>query len=130
LAKVYDGAERTGPYFHPDHPRLGDRNEWAMVLNYLSAGTMLMQTDSRIVDILEPGIGEVVPISFRTDGYWIWCDATWYYLHRHHLQPEPDFLEHIRSRRYVFIEPDDGMIHRAMTELQTPPDDGPVYTVT
>lgn len=126
LARVYDEADFTGPKFHPDHPRL-DGNERLLVLNYLSSGVLLMETAARIEDVLVPNDGKVVPISFRTDGHWVWSDATWYYLQRHRLAPERAFLRHIRGRGHTFEEVDALGVQRALAMLLEPGDSEPVW---
>jgi hypothetical protein len=126
LAPVYDGADDTGPWFDPDHPRL-DGAERVLVLNYLSSGEPLMRTSARIEDVLLPEAGQLVPISFRTDGYWVWSDATWYYLDRHSLAPDQPFLDHIRGRDHLFTEVDEVGIQRAMALLREPADTEPVW---
>jgi hypothetical protein len=130
LAKVYDGADANGAWFEAGHPTLDNEDDWVRVLNYLSAGTILLETTGKITDILEAHLGQVVPMSFRTDGHWIWNDATWYYLHRYRLAPEPELLAHIRARRYAFTPPDDASLDLAMAVLMTPPDEEPVYRAT
>jgi hypothetical protein len=126
LARVFDRADETGPEFDPDHPTL-DGEERVLVLNYLSSGELLMETTAQMEDILAPDDGQVVPMSFRTDGYWVWSDATWYYLNRHRLAPEPAFLEHIRNREYDF-EPVDALdVNRALAVLQEPAESDPVW---
>jgi hypothetical protein len=117
LARVFDGADpATGPYFDPAHPRL-PADESARVLAYLRDGVPLLATGSQLADIVEPGLGTVVPMTFRTDGRWIWTDAVAYYLERHELAPDADLLAWIRERRYQRPAVDGVAAHRAMAAL-------------
>jgi hypothetical protein len=60
----------------------------------------------------------VVPTNFRTDGHWIWNDASAYYLERHGRSPDPSLVEHIRANGYVFPPVDGASLHRADRVLQ------------
>ena len=39
-------------------------------------------------------------MNFLTDGYWVWTDASAYYLERYALRPDPELVEHIHARGY------------------------------
>jgi hypothetical protein len=53
-----------------------------------------------MVDPLAPS-GDLVPLSFRTDGRWIWQDALAHYLRTRGVAPELEFLCHIEEQGYV-----------------------------
>jgi hypothetical protein len=82
-------------------------------VRYLSAGEPLLVTPTLDPDVVEPGLGRMVPVSFRTDGFWIWSDAATYYLRRHGLAPDPELLAHIRAADYAPPEVDGAALHRA-----------------
>ncbi|MGW0431208.1 hypothetical protein ACWDV4_01465 [Micromonospora sp. NPDC003197] len=131
IATVFDEVDpQSGPAMRPDHIVLDDV-ERRRVLAYLSRGELLLETLSKMDDVWEPEALAVVPINFRTDGHWIWSDATTYYLDRYGLAPDPLFLEHIRGRRYVFDESglDGAAIHRALAVLEKPLDEEPAWVV-
>ncbi|GAA0239527.1 hypothetical protein [Cryptosporangium japonicum] len=97
LARVFDGADPgTGPYFHPDHPRTDDADR-ERLLAYLTAADAVLATPGTMDDVVDAGRGAVVPLTFRSDGVWIWPDAVAYYVREHGLAPEPDLAAHIRS---------------------------------
>ncbi|MCM3922344.1 hypothetical protein ND748_11825 [Frankia sp. AiPs1] len=100
FAQFFDEVDESGPQIGPDHPRLADP-ERVHVLNYLSDGKVLASTTARAVDRLRPQDGPIVPVTIRTDGVWIWNDASWYYLEKYHLAPHPGLLATIRARGYV-----------------------------
>lgn len=116
IAKVFDGAADGVPYYLPDHPRLSppDRTD---PLAYLAAGTPLLMTTATEPDFVEPARGEVVPMSFRTDGFWIWNDALAYYLTEYGYAPEPDFLAAMQNADWTCPTPDAAVVERALDEL-------------
>ncbi|GHJ46930.1 hypothetical protein Cs7R123_42720 [Catellatospora sp. TT07R-123] len=118
LARVFDGADPvTGPYFDPAHARVTDDTECERLLAYLRAGVPLLATASRLDDVVAPGRGAVVPMTFRTDGHWIWTDAVGYYLDRHRLSPDPDLVAWIRQAGDRQPEADGAAVHRATAAL-------------
>jgi hypothetical protein len=119
VAVLFDAVDEAGgPGFAPDHPWLG-ADERDDVLAYLDEGALLLATTTEMDDVVEPARGGV-PMSFRTDGRFIWTEAVAYYLANYRLAPEPALLEHIRARGYKMAEVDCVALHRAMSALQTP----------
>jgi hypothetical protein len=99
LAAVFDFADPvTGPGFVPDHAVIDDAYEREQMLDYLRSGALVLATTAAMDDILDPAAGAVVPMSFRTDGRWIWTDAVEYYLSRYGLAPDAGLDEHIRQQ--------------------------------
>lgn len=118
LARVYDGADpATGPYFDPAHPLVLDDAERARLLAYLTGGVALLATGSLLADAVDPHLGDVVPMTFRTDGRWIWTEASAYYLDRHRLAPDPELTTWIRANRFRHPHVDGVALHRANTAL-------------
>jgi len=118
LAKPFGGVGEEGdPSFDPDHPRIHDPVERNLVLRYLELGEPILFANAMTKDIVKPDRGEVVPFDVRTDGTWIWFDATAYYLSRHQLAPPADFLDHIRSAEYLAPVADGVAWHRAVAHL-------------
>ncbi|PKW18023.1 hypothetical protein [Saccharopolyspora spinosa] len=94
LARTFDGADPArGPYFKPDHPRL-PHADVARALSFLRAGETVLSSTARMDDVMQPGQAAPVPVSFRSDGTWIWSDSVIYYLERYQLSPEPDLVDH------------------------------------
>lgn len=97
LARVFDGADPvTGPYFHPGHPVVDDA-EREHLLAYLTGAEAVLATSGTMTDVVDAGRGAVVPLTFRSDGIWIWPDAIAYYVREHGLAPEPELAAHVRS---------------------------------
>ncbi|MCM4078057.1 hypothetical protein [Paractinoplanes hotanensis] len=120
LARVFDGVDpETGPWFAPGHPVL-EGAERERVGRYLEAGRPVLTTTQRMADVVEPARGAVVPMSYRTDGRWVWTDTVAYYLRTHGLAPDPELLAHIRGREFRAPAVDDVAEHRTLAALFRP----------
>jgi hypothetical protein len=121
IGGVFDGVDPTTrrPVLAPDHPRL-DRVECDRVVAYLRAGTDVMTTTALDVDQIDPSRGQIVPVSFRTDGTWVWSDEVPYYVETYALAPEPDLYRHIVARGYRCATPDAAAVRSAQLALQPP----------
>jgi hypothetical protein len=130
VARVFDGLEPgTGePYIAPDHPIVHDTAQRERLATYLKAGRPILATTAHEIDRVDRSRGEAVPLSFRTDGAWIWTDAVTYYLEAHGLAPDPDLTAHIAAAGYECPPVDDATAGRALEDLYGPSsgDDGPV----
>jgi hypothetical protein len=127
IAAVFDEVDPTvGPRFTPDHPVV-DGDEVPKLLDYLRGGEGLLLTTARLDDVVEPERGNAVPMSFRTDGAWVWSDATTYYLDAYRLLPDPALVAHIRTADYVCPPVDGPGRYRAMAALQAPAEEEPAW---
>jgi hypothetical protein len=120
IARVFDSYDAGGGQFRADHPVLSAGTEPAQVLAYLEGGQVLLATTAKETDVFDPGAGAVVPMSFRTDGRWIWTDTVAYYLSTYALSPDEEFLAHIRALDYRLPAVDAVAEHRAMSVLADP----------
>jgi hypothetical protein len=133
-ARESDQSLRVATVLHQYGPGAGldrtplEERELARLAEYLSGGEPLLVTTARTNDVISPALGAVVPTNFRTDGRWIWNDATVYYLTHYGLAPEPDLVAHIRRLDFVAPEVDGAAIHRALAALQEPAADEPAWT--
>ncbi|MGH3663998.1 MAG: hypothetical protein ACRDTU_15905 [Micromonosporaceae bacterium] len=124
IAGLFDAVEDTGgPGFSSTRPRL-DGEERDRVLCYFDAGTALLPTTALMVDVLDDARRPVVPMGFRTDGQWVWSDATAYFLRRHGIAPDTELLDHVRDRRYQPGSVGAVALHRAMAALEAEGEDG------
>jgi hypothetical protein len=121
VAKVYDGVRETGPYFDVDRRRIADPAERERIVGFLRSGALVMRTTGRDTDRIEPERGRVVPLSFRTDGHWVWSDALGYYLDAHGVAPEPEFLQHIAAAGYRAEDPDEEARRQAVLAVSPAP---------
>jgi hypothetical protein len=116
LARVFDEIDATGARFRPGHELLtGD--DLHQVAGYLEAGTPVLATTGRLPDVVEPERGEVVPMSYRTDGRWLWTDSVTYYLRTYGLAPEPELLAVARAAGFLTPAPGPAEQHRALALL-------------
>ncbi|UQU64520.1 hypothetical protein COUCH_37160 [Couchioplanes caeruleus] len=86
-------------------------------VSYLESGAIVMTTTRRGTDPVEPGRGAVVPMGHRTDGRWVWTEATAYYLRVHGLAPDAGLLADIRSAGYAPAPAGPVGTHRALAAL-------------
>ncbi|GLY00690.1 hypothetical protein [Actinoplanes sp. NBRC 101535] len=122
VARVFDGWDPVqGGRFDADHPVLSAGDELARVLRYLEQGRVLVSTPAREPDVFDPDAGGLIPMTFRTDGRWIWTDAVMHYLSMYALSPDPELLDHIRGREHTFTEPSEVATHRALRSLISVP---------
>lgn len=105
IAKIFDSHDATRrAVMSPYRQRLTDQAERARALEYLENGANVLTTDGLDEDRVSPERGKVVPMSFLTDGTWVWSLGLAYYLAEYRYAPEPDLLAHLRSRNYRIPE--------------------------
>ncbi|MCL9797444.1 hypothetical protein MXD58_024650, partial [Frankia sp. AgKG'84/4] len=109
-------------------PRLADPAARADLLARLDAGIPVLGTPSRMVDVVDPARGEVVPMTFRTDGHWIWTDTCAYYLDQHGVLPDPDLVRHLAASPVGAVA-DEVAQHRVLAHLLGPHTEEPVWVV-
>lgn len=129
LARVFDAVDPlAGPSFDPEHPRIEDLAEVVRLLDYLDGAVPVLASSATMVDILDPEHPSVVPLTFRTDGQWIWTDTVSYYLEEHLIAPEEGLLAHLRAAD-ALPAVSDVALHRVMSFLQRPDDTEAVWVV-
>jgi len=125
IATVFDEVHAdAGPRFRPDHPLL-EEEEAGEVATYLYQGEPLLVTTARMDDVKDSSRSNSVPMSFRTDGTWIWTEASAYYLEHYRLEPDVGLLGHIRANNYKPPAVDGVALYRALQVLQAPADEEP-----
>jgi hypothetical protein len=118
VAQLFDPVNEVGgPGFSVDRPTIDDR-ERSGVLAYLDGGNPLLTTTALMDDVVNDRRRGVVPMTFRTDGEWVWSDATAYYLRHYGLAPDAQLLHSIRARRYIVPPVQPVALHRALAALQ------------
>lgn len=115
VARVFDGVRDGEPYFLPEHPRADDPR----LVAYLGAGRVILGTEGRDLDRLDPARGSVVPLGYRTDGEWIWTDTITYYLEHHRIRPDEDLCVHIATRGFRCPQVDEATARHALGELRS-----------
>jgi hypothetical protein len=128
IASIFDDVDpQDGPRFSPDHPRL-DPDEAAKVARYLREAEAVLVTTARMDDVIDASRKYCVPLNFRTDGLWIWTEASAYYAQEHLLEPDPGLLAHIRSNNHAVPGVSGVAMRRALDALQQPSEEEPVWT--
>lgn len=97
LARVYDGRDESG---HPIAVR--EALPWWLregIISYLEHAPIVLAARSFDVDEFAPSERDV-PLTFRTDGVWIWSGSVPHYLRKHDLPPEPELVQHIIDRGF------------------------------
>ncbi|PRX46540.1 hypothetical protein B0I33_107117 [Prauserella shujinwangii] len=103
--RLYDGLDPAGRPVTtrgPLHPAERDR-----VLGYLEGAPVVLAARGFGDDVFDPDRPASVPLTFRTDGTWVWPGAVAYYLREHELAPDPDLLSHIRALDFRLPEVDE-----------------------
>ncbi|MBA8824406.1 hypothetical protein FHX42_001753 [Saccharopolyspora lacisalsi] len=101
-AEVFDGADGAGRPV-ADRPVVGPQ-ERAQIIEYLERAPIVLAARSYDTDQLDPEAAASVPLTFHTDGDWIWPGAVGYYLRRHNVPPETELVEHIRRQGFQVPE--------------------------
>ncbi len=123
IVRLYDAVDETGPRMASDHPLIDDP-EAERLIAYLREGEALLLTTGRMDDVVDRARVGTVPMSFRTDGVWIWSDATTYYLEQYRLSPDPRLTVRARGLDFQIPVVDGAARYRAMAVLTAPtPDD-------
>ncbi|HZB32868.1 MAG TPA: glycohydrolase toxin TNT-related protein [Streptosporangiaceae bacterium] len=105
MARVFDSL---GPGQTPqlNRPPVPD-DEVEAVADYLTKAPLVLAARSLDNDLLDPARPEKVPLTYLTDGTWIWPGGVGYYLRTHGVPPEPELVDHIRRQGFQPPEVDD-----------------------
>ncbi len=97
LARVFDRMAGDGtPYFSPNRPRIAESARRERIATYLSRGRLVVRANS-VHDPLDPQAAALVPLHMRTDGRWVWQEASAYYLRVRGIAPELALVCHIEA---------------------------------
>lgn len=116
--RVFDGLDDAGAPVLDRAPL--EEAERDRVLNYLAAAPVVLAARGHDSDVLDPDRPPSVPLTFRTDGFWVWPGAVAYYLREHDVAPDPEFLTHLRARDYTVPEVDEPTRERAVAAVTAP----------
>ncbi|HEX2314103.1 MAG TPA: TNT domain-containing protein [Thermomonospora sp.] len=98
-ARLFEGTE-PGAHGRPPVPA----EETEPLLAYLNGAPIVLAARGFDRDVIDPAGPSNVPMTFHTDGDWVWPGAVGYYLRVHGIPPEPDLVAHIRARRFQVPE--------------------------
>ncbi|QXJ26821.1 TNT domain-containing protein [Actinomadura graeca] len=111
-ARVFDHAGPDGDRPAVSRPPVPPE-EAERVAAYLRGAPVVLAARSSAPDQLDPARGARVPLTFHTDGTWVWSGAVGYYLREHGVPPEPDLVAHIRARGFEVPAVDDDAMDAA-----------------
>lgn len=89
----------------PDRPAVHPQ-ELDEVLAYLENAPVVLAARGYGEDAFKPDNPPVVPLTFHTDGAWVWPGGVAYYLRAHRIPPIPQLVQHIRDNDYRLPEVD------------------------
>lgn len=94
------GPDGETTVLRDDLPPTLSPEEATRVHRFLTRGFVVATATARLRDELDLTRGDAVPLSFSTDGHWVWTGELAYYLAAHAIPPPALFLEHIRACGY------------------------------
>jgi len=101
LAAVFDGTDPSGaPWFSPRRLRIPEPVRRRRLAEYLLQGHLVLRAPGRVADPMDAGSGPVLPLNYRTDGVWVWSEASAHYLLHRGVAPELELLCHIEEQGY------------------------------
>lgn len=90
--------------------------ERAWALEYLESAPVVLSARGYDRDMFAPGLVEV-PMTFHTDGTWVWPGAVGYYLRRYNMPPDPDLVMHLRTNGFRVPHVDKATKEHAATTI-------------
>lgn len=92
-------------------------DERDLLAQYLERAPVVLAARSYDTDRLDPTQSAAVPMTFHTDGSWVWPGAVAYYLRVHGVTPEPELVEHVRTTGFRLPDVDEPARERAVTTI-------------
>ncbi|HEY8371227.1 MAG TPA: glycohydrolase toxin TNT-related protein [Pseudonocardiaceae bacterium] len=96
-ARLFDAMVDDRPQV--DRPAVPDE-ERERLLAYLEQAPIVLGGRGFDVDLIDGERPARVPLTYHTDGEWVWPGAAAYYLREHGVPPEPGLVEHARRRGF------------------------------
>jgi hypothetical protein len=99
VAAVFDRVDESGrPWFSPNRWRIPDPELRRALLGYLRGAPLVLRAQGYEPDPLDPDRRAAVPVGYRSDGTWVWQEASGYYLDRYGIAPVDALLEHVHRQ--------------------------------
>lgn len=120
MARLFDSVEPSGtPVVQRPPVPAEDRDG---LLRYLERAPIVLAARGYDTDVLDPGRRAEVPMSYHTDGTWIWPGAVAYYLRVHGVPPEADLVGFARGNEFAIPEVDEDARREAVATINRPGD--------
>ncbi|MBO2460222.1 hypothetical protein [Actinomadura violacea] len=118
VARVFDevGADGTPRYDRPPVPE----HEREPLLRYLREAPIVLAARGYDTDRLDPARPAEVPLTFHTNGVWIWPGAVHYYLRVHGVPPEPRLVRYASAENFRIPEVDEETRAEAVATINRP----------
>lgn len=100
-----------------DRPKV-HQQERDDVLAYLQNAPIVLAARGYSPDLIKADAEPGVPMTFHTDGTWVWSGAVHYYYLHHHVDPVPQLVQHIRENDYK-VPPVTDAAQAAATKVAT-----------
>lgn len=121
IAQVFDATAEDGTaVMGPGHPRIADPEERQRLLGYLRDAPVVLYTLERDDDRFQRWRGRAVPMSFHSDGTWVWSEELSYYLEHYAFAPEPALHRHIAANDYRVPEVAEDVLTAASRVFERP----------
>jgi hypothetical protein len=92
-------------FLKPELERTDDADLTQQILAFLNGGGFVLRSPVLREDRLDPQRRNAVPLGYLADSEWIWPLEMAYYLERHGVLPEEEFLKHMRAQGYQATAP-------------------------
>ncbi|MEW2355418.1 hypothetical protein [Spirillospora sp. NPDC029432] len=116
IAKPYEGSEPDGTPILAQRPDVPAEERDALV-NYLEKAPILLAARSFSEDMMDPQRAPSVPMTYHTDGTWIWPGAVAYYLRAHGVAPDPELVAHVRDNGFELPDLPEPVLSAALKYL-------------
>jgi hypothetical protein len=124
MAPVFAEVDAEGRPIGAEGDPLSEQDREA-VLSYLLSAEVILQASEPGRDILDEESGAEVPLDLRSDGLWVWSDASAYYLSQHDVRPPQGLLDRASDAGGTAAAMDSVTYHRVLEALAGPMDTPP-----
>ncbi|GAA2161674.1 hypothetical protein [Actinomadura napierensis] len=120
IARVFDSVDADGTPRY-DRPPVRDEDREPL-LRYLREAPIVLAARGYDTDRLDPARPAEVPLTYHTNGTWIWSGAVHHYLRVHGVPPEPGLVGFARANNFRVGEVDDETRAEAVETINRPAD--------
>ena len=118
MAKTFDSLAPDGSPVVQRPPVPQEQKD--AIVRYLESAPIALAARGFDVDTFDPGGAANVPMTYHTDGTWIWPGAVGYYLRHHDVPPEPELVNRIRGAAFQVPEVGEDALKAAVDVITRP----------